>query len=107
MCYLRNLFPEECFKPTTFGNTTIRALVPREAGADPKAAGGPSTGKVLNEDAARLFAWQEAAFEALEKGYLRCIVFGIYSAEADPSARELLESYVYSFKYPQGQEGEF
>jgi meiosis-specific protein len=100
VCYLRNLFPEDCFKATTFGNTTIRALVPREAGPD-----GKPTGRIINEDAARLLAWQDAAFEALELGYLRCIVFSIYSAEDDPAARQLLESYVYHFKYPQGSDG--
>ena len=101
VCYLRNLFPEDCFKPTSFGNTTIRALIPREMGPDGKASG-----KVINEDAARLSAWEEAAFEALDLGYLRCIVFGIYSAEDNPAERTLLESYVYHFKYPAGEESE-
>jgi hypothetical protein len=68
VCFLRNLFPSDCFRTTSFGNTTIRALCPREVGAD-----GRPQGKVLNEDAALLTAWQESAFDALEKGYLRCV----------------------------------
>jgi hypothetical protein len=66
VCYLRNLFPADCFRSTTFGNTVIRALCPKELGED-----GKPTGKVINEDALMLTKWQEAAFDALEKGYLR------------------------------------
>jgi len=91
--------PQDCFKATNFGNTTVRALMPREVDGE-----GKQTGRVISDDAARLLGWQEAAFDALELGYLRCIIFGIYSAEEDPSARELLESYVYHFKYPSAGE---
>lgn len=66
VCFLRNLFPADCFRTTSFGNTAIRALCPRELDAD-----GKPTGKVINEDAAMLNSWQDSAFEALEKGYLR------------------------------------
>lgn len=92
VCFLRNLFPEDCFKSASFGNTTVRALMPRESAP----TGEP--GAIINEDAARLVAWQDAAFEALALGYLRSIVFSIFSSEEDPADRKLLESYVYSFR---------
>ena len=85
VCYLRNLFPSDCFRASAFGNTTIRALVPRELDAE-----GKPTGPIINMDAARVVAWEDAAFEALSEGYLRALVLSIYSAEDDPADRELL-----------------
>jgi hypothetical protein len=68
VCYLRNLFPSDLFKETSFGGTTIRALCGRELGPD-----GKPSGPVRDPTVATLLACQEAAFEALDKGYLRCV----------------------------------
>lgn len=75
---------------------TPQALAPRDQ----------SSGEITNESAARLHSWLEAGLEAVEKGYLRSMVLGIYSAEDDPAKRELLESYVFNFRYPSEQDGE-
>lgn len=83
MCYIRNLFPGEVFQQATFANSIIRAMRPVD-----------QDGSVLNDDAHRLLQWQEAAFEAIDRQYLRSMVLGIYTAEEDPAQRKLLESYV-------------
>jgi hypothetical protein len=95
ICWLRNLFPHDLFRTCKFGSTNVRALVAKE----------PSTQAVINEDAHRLTTLMEAALEAVERKYLRSIVVGIYSAEAEPKLRTLLESYVFHFKYPTGDDG--
>jgi len=95
VCFLRNLFPEDAFVDTHLGTTKIRALAPRELDEQ-----GQPTGAVTHKDAAALTRMLESAFDALEKGYLRGIVLGIYSAEEDPAARQLLESYVFNVTYP-------
>jgi hypothetical protein len=87
ICFLRNLFPSDVFRSVSFGgNTSVRALAPRELGPD-----GKPTGRVLNESAATLAQWMESALDALEKCYLRSIVLTIFTA-SEP--REVLESYV-------------
>lgn len=68
ICFIRNLFPEEVFRLSTFGNTSIRALCPRELDNE-----GKPTGNIINNDAFMLTKWQEAAFDALERGYLRYV----------------------------------
>jgi hypothetical protein len=65
-----------------FAETHIRALKPYDEG-----------GIVLSEQAKRLMQIQEAAFDALDKGYLARMVLGIYSDDKDPAACRLLESY--------------
>jgi hypothetical protein len=85
ICFLRNLFPSDMFRPMNFGaNTTIRALCPVQVL--------PSGEKrVLDEAAQHLVQLEEAALDAIEKRYLRSLVLSIHSA-GEPS--ELLESYV-------------
>ncbi len=70
---MRNLFPFDCFRNAKFGDCVIRALSPREGGGEGggEARPGAVPGAIINEDAQRLVDMQEAAFEALEKGYLR------------------------------------
>jgi hypothetical protein len=41
----------------------------------------------------RIQDWQDAAFDALEKGYLRTMMFGVY----DANMTQLLESYVCEY----------
>jgi hypothetical protein len=90
ICFLRNLFPSDVFRTVSFGsNTNVRALCPRQLGPD-----GKPTGVVLSEAAAALAQWVESALDALEKGYLRSIMFSIFTA-SEP--HELLESYVCEY----------
>jgi len=108
-CYLRNLFPSDLFREARYGTTTIRVLTPPPDGGGASAlaaaAGGAGAGTNGSDAAVALMAQMEAAFEAVEKRYLRSIVFGVYSDEADPAARELLESYVFQFTYPTDTQG--
>jgi hypothetical protein len=73
--------PAECFKEAHFGGVKIYALKPRD-----------DEGRVVSEDALRLQSWQEAAFDALDKRYLRSVVLSIFTGEEEPSQRDLLES---------------
>jgi hypothetical protein len=104
VCFLRALFPSDCFKETSFAGvlvvllyesapanltliyqlagTNIRALTPVD-----------KSGAVLSEQAMRLTQVQEAAFDALDKGFLCRMVLAIYSDEENPNECRLLESY--------------
>ncbi|EFC42471.1 meiotic specific asynaptic protein [Naegleria gruberi] len=75
VCYLRNLFPEDCFQDKSLSGIQIKSLQPS------------------NEEARTLIDWLEkGVFEALKKKYLRTIIFGVCS---DPSREidSMLESY--------------
>lgn len=79
VCFLRNLFPSDIFKEARYGQTTINVLSPLD-----------EEGAVVNQQALFITQQMEAALEAVDKQYLRSIVFGVYSAEEDSSERELL-----------------
>ena len=65
VCYLRNLFPEDCFQDKSLSGIQIKSLQP------------------ANEESRTLIDWLEkGVFEALKKKYLRVIIFGVCS---DPS----------------------
>jgi hypothetical protein len=98
VCFIRNLFPSDCFKETTVGGTLMRCLRPREVDAE----GNP--GAVVSEEVLALTTMLETAFEALEKGYLRGIVLGVYNVAG--GEKTLAESYVFSIKYPAAESGE-
>ena len=82
IAYLRYIFPEENFVDTTLSGLKIKTLTPN----------GNSEIQALNE-------WLEnGVFDALQKHYLRAVVFSIFSKFNDPSS--LLESYTFKFNYP-------
>jgi hypothetical protein len=91
VCFLRNLFPSDCFRTITFANTTVRTLDSSSV-----------TDDTCRADLSQVMLWQESAAEALDLGYLRAMVLSIYTAEDNREDRSLIETYVFSFKIPEG-----
>ncbi|KAI9352138.1 HORMA domain-containing protein [Obelidium mucronatum] len=85
--YLRGLFPEDSFEDVCLNGMKLKKL---KRGA--------------SDDVNSLNEWLEkGCFEALEKKYLKSIVFGVYTDPATSSAATstLIESYMFTFTYPQ------
>jgi len=82
IAYLRYLFPENCFNDAQIAGIKIKSLVP---GSSPEIES--------------LMHWVEmGVFDALEKHYLRAMIFSIFARCNDPSS--LIESYTFKFTYP-------
>eukprot|EP01087_Luapelamoeba_hula_P014369 TRINITY_DN4198_c1_g1_i1.p1 TRINITY_DN4198_c1_g1~~TRINITY_DN4198_c1_g1_i1.p1 ORF type:complete len:370 (-),score=72.76 TRINITY_DN4198_c1_g1_i1:105-1214(-) len=80
ICYLRHIFPEECFHDKQLCGINIKSLVPRM----------PEVSTLCN--------WlEEGLFDALTKKYLRVVYFGISSDPEEETA--LLECYIFRFSY--------
>jgi len=83
--WLRGMFPEDVYADKTLGGIKIKTL--RE--------------KTDNEEAKTLAKWLIGAFDAIEKNYLREMIFFIYLDEHKPE--EVFEKYTFSFRYEDGQ----
>lgn len=82
IAYLRYLFPEENFSDTRLAGLKLKALIPD---ANPEAF-------AINE-------WiEKGVFDAIEKHYLKSLVFSIFAEFNNPAS--LLESYTFTFTYP-------
>lgn len=82
IAYLRYLFPEENFSDTKLAGLKLKALIPD---ANPEAF-------AINE-------WiEKGVFDAIEKHYLKSLVFSIFAEFNNPES--LLESYTFTFTYP-------
>lgn len=82
IAYLRYLFPEESFTDSQLAGLKIKSLVPKD-----------------NPEIQALTDWLEkGVFDALEKHYLRALVFSIFKEYNNPNS--LLESYTFKFSYP-------
>lgn len=82
IAYLRYLFPEENFSDTKLAGLKLKALIPD---ANPEAF-------AINE-------WiEKGVFDAIEKHYLKSLVFSIFAEFNNPAS--LLESYTFTFTYP-------
>jgi hypothetical protein len=79
ICYLRALFPENCFSVTPFAeDVSVHALTPA------KEVEGSDDLVYIDDDAWALTRWlEEGVFVALEKQYLKKMAFCIYT---DPGA---------------------
>ncbi|KAI8818668.1 HORMA domain-containing protein [Fimicolochytrium jonesii] len=81
--YLRGLFPENNFKDTSMGGLGLKSL---ERG--------------VSQEANNLMDWlNRGCFHALERQYLRTMIFGIYLSPDEPN--KLVEAYTFSFTYPE------
>ncbi|KAJ3294952.1 DNA binding protein [Borealophlyctis nickersoniae] len=81
--YLRMLFPEENFKDTSLNGMALKSLV-----------------RDYSIEADELMDWLEkGCYDALEKQYLKTMIFGIYLDPDNPD--KLVESYTFQFSYPE------
>ncbi|KAI9203330.1 HORMA domain-containing protein [Polychytrium aggregatum] len=80
--YLRMLFPEENYKDTSLNGLAIKSLR-----------------RDYSFEADELIDWIEhGVYDALEKRYLKTMVFFIFYDPSDPC--NIIESYTFSFSYP-------
>ncbi|TPX38918.1 hypothetical protein SeMB42_g06550 [Synchytrium endobioticum] len=80
--YLRVIFAEDHYKDTNVNGMSLKSL---ERGH--------------SKEADDLIDWLECGvFDALEKKYLRTLIFGIYTTPDEPE--KLMESYTFNFSYP-------
>ncbi|OII75340.1 uncharacterized protein cubi_01861 [Cryptosporidium ubiquitum] len=80
VAYLRNLFDEEAFEDKNVSGLQLKVLRP------------------FNHESKLILNWlEDGVFDALEKQYLKLLVFGIHG-ECD----ELIESYHFHFNYSEG-----
>ena len=87
ICYLRNLFDEECCCTKNYAGIMINALHPAEIKEGDKP-------QVKSQEAWQLTRWlEEGVFDALEKQYLRGFVFAIYDHPENKASSRLLETY--------------
>jgi hypothetical protein len=83
IAYLRYLFPEDNFTETQLAGLKIKSLRPKQ-----------------NPEITAMTEWMEqGVFDAIEKHYLRALVFSVFGEENDTSS--LLESYTFKFSYPE------
>ena len=95
ICYLRALFPDECFKHSKYGSQEVHQLQCAEY-----VEGGEV--KILHEEAFMLSQWLEkSVFEALIKEYLRSMTFMIYTTNKETSEDVVLETYTFNVAYPE------
>ena len=82
IAYLRYLFPEESFQDTQLAGLKIKSLARKS-----------------NPEVSALCDWMEqGVFDAIEKKYLKALVFSIFSEFNNPAS--LIESYTFKFTYP-------
>lgn len=87
---MRNLFPENCFDTKEYGQTKIRQL--KSASMD------DSNGEItiFDDDAFVLTQWLEkGVFEAVNKEYIRAMVFTIFTKNPKTGADIILENYEF------------
>jgi len=85
IAWLRSMFPEDVYADKSLGGLKIKTL--KE--------------KTDNEEAQTLTKWLIGAFDAIEKSYLREMVFFIYLDEQKPE--DVYEKYTFHFKYDNGE----
>lgn len=98
ICYIRDLFPRECFKNKPYGNVNIHQL----QGARKEEDGEIS---ITHPDAFLLTQWlEQGVFHALEQEYLSSVVFAIYSKQPVTGEDILLETYEFRATYQGGDD---
>lgn len=90
ICFMRNIFPNECFKDLEVGGSPLKSLQ-------------PST-----PESRQMLSWfEKGVVDAINRRYLKTLVLGIYSIPSEPVAGSacglgtMLESYFFSFSYDQ------
>jgi len=80
--YLRSIFDEGAYQDHTVGGIALKGL----------------SRKIDPEADTVIDLLEKGAYDALEKQYLRCLVFGIYLDEDKPD--DLVEKWTFNFRYP-------
>ena len=94
ICFLRNIFEANSFQDKRWADMDIKALRPQEI---------VESGEIVNKDAVLITRWlEEGVFEALEKKYLRCMMFGIYQLDSNGD-KNLIECYTFKVSYPDSE----
>jgi len=100
ICYLRGIFPSECFSSRDYAGVQVHQLECAEKDKDGKII-------VKYRDAFLLTQWLECGvFDALEKSYLKSLTFAVYSTpnlSTDDSNDTLIETYQFTVEYSDAQ----
>lgn len=95
ICYLRNVFPSDCFSSRDYAGLKVHQIECAEKGEDGEL-------KVKHQDAFLLTQWLErGVFEALAKEYLKTLTFAVYTKDSF-GMDILIETYAFAFEYPAG-----
>jgi hypothetical protein len=80
ICFIRDLFPKDCFKNKQYGELTV-----------------------THTDAFLLTQWLESGvFAALEDEFLTSLVFAVYTKHPITELDLLIETYEFKISYPDG-----
>jgi meiosis-specific protein HOP1 len=93
ICYMRHLFPDDCYRQIEYGSSRIHQL--HSAEVDDK---GNVT--VKNKDAFLLTQWLEkGVFAAMTEEYLHSLVFSVFTRHPKTKEDLLLENYEFKVAY--------
>jgi hypothetical protein len=93
ICFVRDLFPGDCFKNKPYGNVDIHQLQGARKDDDGEIV-------VTHSDAFLLTQWlEQGVFHALEQEYLSSVTFAIYCKHPITKEDLLLETYEFKTTY--------
>ena len=99
ICYLRNVFPSECFSSREYAGLKVHQIECAEKSEDGEV-------HIKHEDAFLLTQWLErGVFEAISKKYLKSMTFAVYTKDCN-KLDVLLETYSFTFSFPEGSPAE-
>mmetsp|Transcript_27702 Transcript_27702/g.44248 ORF Transcript_27702/g.44248 Transcript_27702/m.44248 type:complete len:450 (+) Transcript_27702:42-1391(+) len=82
ICYLRGIFPEDCFTDRTVSGIHIKSIAP------------------VNNETNLIVDWlEQGVFDAIRLQYLKVLSFGFYT---DRDEKSIIESYEFKVTYPEG-----
>eukprot|EP01036_Dinobryon_divergens_P054348 gene54348-72626_t len=97
ICYIRSIFPSECFSSKDYAGLKVHQLECAEKTPDGEI-------NIRYPEAFLLTQWLErGVFEALEKHYLKSLSFAVFVKHPKTGDETLLESYQFVVNYPDGQ----
>ena len=93
ICYMRHLFPDDCFQTVDYGNSKIHQLQSAEYDEQGNLS-------VRNGDAFLLTQWLEkGVFAALTNEYLNTLTFSVFMKHPKTGKDLLLENYEFKITY--------
>lgn len=98
ICYIRQLFPDDCFRARNYGSIEIHQLHCGEKEEDGEI-------KIINEEAFLVTQWlQNGVFRALDAGYVSSLIFIVYTKHPKTKEDVILETYEFKITYPDGNQ---